>query len=96
MFMSAEEHNESPEYEIVRRGKELEMVEAYQGIACWPQAEVARRLGLSDSRICQLIDEGKLSILLVRGKRYVTNVSIRAYEEGAMERKLKHGRRCKA
>ena len=75
-------------YAVVRRGKELHLQPDVQGIACWPQAEVGRRLGLHKSRIGQLIREGKLSTIEVRGRRYVTDSSVRLYEEGALARQM--------
>lgn len=74
---------------VSRRGKELHLKVSPAGIACWPQAEVGRRLGVHRTRVYQLIREGKLSTIEVRGKRYVTDASVRIYEESALLRQLR-------
>ncbi len=51
-----------------------------QGITAWTQAEVGRRIGVTRSRVAQLLRERKLSLVTIRGRSYVSEDSIQRYE----------------
>ena len=45
----------------------------------WTFAAVARRLGRSRARVTQMVQEGKLAVVTVDGKRYVSGASFYNY-----------------
>ena len=59
-----------------------------RGQMVWSQADVARRFGVTRGRISQLVKAGRLDLVIVRGKHYVTDKSIQCYEEERWQLKL--------
>jgi len=51
----------------------------HNGVELWRQADAARWLGFSRQRVSQLLREGKLSFVTVRGVDYVEHASLMEY-----------------